>query len=170
MKGPLSEKFVGLWNESLPIDRQEELKLYLCNLPAISVLRICASCSPKDGTQYRTVPGKIDHHVIGHSLSIRKLTSLHKQFPIAQELREGHRNPRPQDPNATGLEHAHSHTNCFRHQDPEIHYTKSVSPGPRTPSATMSDQIRELAEIPRDFLREGTLFLNRCTKRTISSP
>ena len=29
----------------------------------------------------------------------------------------------------------------------------------------MSDQLRELAEIPRDFLRDGTLFLNRCTKR-----
>ncbi|KAI9851047.1 MAG: Sec61p translocation complex subunit [Thelocarpon superellum] len=28
----------------------------------------------------------------------------------------------------------------------------------------MSDQLRELAEIPRDFLRDGTLFLNRCTK------
>ena len=29
----------------------------------------------------------------------------------------------------------------------------------------MSDQIKELADIPRDFLRDGTLFLNRCTKR-----
>ncbi|KAI9715886.1 MAG: hypothetical protein M1812_005706 [Candelaria pacifica] len=28
----------------------------------------------------------------------------------------------------------------------------------------MSDQIKEMAEIPRDFLKEGTLFLNRCTK------
>ncbi|KAI9670761.1 MAG: Sec61p translocation complex subunit [Caeruleum heppii] len=28
----------------------------------------------------------------------------------------------------------------------------------------MSDQLREMAEIPRDFLRDGTLFLNRCTK------
>ncbi|KAI9703291.1 MAG: Sec61p translocation complex subunit [Candelina mexicana] len=28
----------------------------------------------------------------------------------------------------------------------------------------MSDQVKELAEIPRDFLKEGTLFLNRCTK------
>jgi len=32
----------------------------------------------------------------------------------------------------------------------------------------MSDQIKELTDIPKDFLREGTLFLNRCTKR--SSP
>ncbi|KAI9851795.1 MAG: Sec61p translocation complex subunit [Vezdaea acicularis] len=28
----------------------------------------------------------------------------------------------------------------------------------------MSDQIKEIADIPRDFLREGTQFLNRCTK------
>ncbi|KAI9793581.1 MAG: Sec61p translocation complex subunit [Piccolia ochrophora] len=28
----------------------------------------------------------------------------------------------------------------------------------------MSDQFKEIAEIPRDFLRDGTLFLNRCTK------
>ncbi|KAI9813859.1 MAG: Sec61p translocation complex subunit [Thelocarpon impressellum] len=28
----------------------------------------------------------------------------------------------------------------------------------------MSDQLKEIAEIPRDFLRDGTLFLNRCTK------
>lgn len=30
----------------------------------------------------------------------------------------------------------------------------------------MSDQLKEIADIPRDFLRDGTLFLNRCTKRT----
>lgn len=28
----------------------------------------------------------------------------------------------------------------------------------------MSDQIKEIADIPREFLREGTQFLNRCTK------
>jgi len=28
----------------------------------------------------------------------------------------------------------------------------------------MADQIKELAEIPREFLKEGTQFLNRCTK------
>jgi protein transport protein SEC61 subunit gamma-like protein len=28
----------------------------------------------------------------------------------------------------------------------------------------MSEQLKEIAEIPRDFLRDGTLFLNRCTK------
>jgi len=28
----------------------------------------------------------------------------------------------------------------------------------------MSDQIQELIDIPRDFLRDGTLFLHRCTK------
>ncbi|KAI9653964.1 MAG: Sec61p translocation complex subunit [Trizodia sp. TS-e1964] len=28
----------------------------------------------------------------------------------------------------------------------------------------MADQLKELAEIPRDFLRDGTMFLNRCTK------
>ncbi|MCJ1239180.1 Sec61p translocation complex subunit [Varicellaria rhodocarpa] len=28
----------------------------------------------------------------------------------------------------------------------------------------MSDQFKEIAEIPRDFLRDGTQFINRCTK------
>ncbi|KAE9965928.1 hypothetical protein BLS_008304 [Venturia inaequalis] len=28
----------------------------------------------------------------------------------------------------------------------------------------MADQVKELAEIPREFLKEGTQFLNRCTK------
>lgn len=34
----------------------------------------------------------------------------------------------------------------------------------------MSEQIKEIAEIPRDFLRDGTLFLNRCTKRELFRP
>jgi hypothetical protein len=29
----------------------------------------------------------------------------------------------------------------------------------------MSDQIRELADIPKDFIRDGTQFINRCQKR-----
>ncbi|TID17024.1 protein translocase SEC61 complex gamma subunit [Venturia nashicola] len=28
----------------------------------------------------------------------------------------------------------------------------------------MADQVKELAEIPREFMKEGTQFLNRCTK------
>lgn len=28
----------------------------------------------------------------------------------------------------------------------------------------MSDQIKELLDVPRDFLRDGTQLLNRCTK------
>lgn len=31
---------------------------------------------------------------------------------------------------------------------------------------TMSDTFQELADIPKDFVREGTLFVRRCTKRT----
>jgi hypothetical protein len=31
----------------------------------------------------------------------------------------------------------------------------------------MADQLRELADLPKEFLRDGTQFLNRCTKRTI---
>jgi protein transport protein SEC61 subunit gamma-like protein len=31
--------------------------------------------------------------------------------------------------------------------------------------AKMSDQIQELIDIPRDFIKDGTMFLNRCTKR-----
>ncbi|KAL8963531.1 MAG: hypothetical protein Q9193_000216 [Seirophora villosa] len=29
----------------------------------------------------------------------------------------------------------------------------------------MSSQFNEIAEIPREFLREGTQFMNRCAKR-----
>ena len=32
----------------------------------------------------------------------------------------------------------------------------------------MADQLKDFAEIPRDFLKDGTQFLNRCTKRTSS--
>jgi len=28
----------------------------------------------------------------------------------------------------------------------------------------MSEQIKEIADIPKDFLRDGTQFINRCTK------
>ncbi|KAH8150141.1 uncharacterized protein LAJ45_05827 [Morchella importuna] len=28
----------------------------------------------------------------------------------------------------------------------------------------MSDQFAQFAEIPREFLKDGTLFINRCTK------
>ncbi|KAI5837808.1 hypothetical protein DFP73DRAFT_566814 [Morchella snyderi] len=28
----------------------------------------------------------------------------------------------------------------------------------------MSDQFTQFAEIPREFLKDGTLFINRCTK------
>jgi len=30
----------------------------------------------------------------------------------------------------------------------------------------MSDKIREMAEIPQQFVKEGTQFVNRCTKPT----
>jgi protein transport protein SEC61 subunit gamma and related proteins len=29
----------------------------------------------------------------------------------------------------------------------------------------MSDQIQELIDIPRDFIKDGIMFVNRCTKR-----
>ncbi|GAB7353575.1 hypothetical protein MBLNU459_g4001t2 [Dothideomycetes sp. NU459] len=28
----------------------------------------------------------------------------------------------------------------------------------------MADQLKDLAEIPRDFIKDGTQFINRCTK------
>jgi protein transport protein SEC61 subunit gamma-like protein len=31
--------------------------------------------------------------------------------------------------------------------------------------AKMSDQIQELIDIPRDFIKDGAMFINRCTKR-----
>jgi protein transport protein SEC61 subunit gamma-like protein len=30
----------------------------------------------------------------------------------------------------------------------------------------MSDTLQEIADIPKDFFKDGTAFLNRCTKRT----
>ncbi|KAK7511926.1 translocation complex subunit Sss1 [Phyllosticta citriasiana] len=33
----------------------------------------------------------------------------------------------------------------------------------------MSDQLKELADVPKDFIKDGTLFINRCTKRTYIS-
>lgn len=30
----------------------------------------------------------------------------------------------------------------------------------------MADAIQDLADIPKDFFKDGTAFLNRCTKRT----
>ena len=29
----------------------------------------------------------------------------------------------------------------------------------------MSEQIKEIADIPKDFMKDGTQFMNRCTKR-----
>jgi len=28
----------------------------------------------------------------------------------------------------------------------------------------MADQLQEIIDIPRDFVRDGTMFINRCTK------
>ncbi|KAK8185080.1 hypothetical protein HDK77DRAFT_380630 [Phyllosticta capitalensis] len=28
----------------------------------------------------------------------------------------------------------------------------------------MSDQLKEIADVPKDFIKDGTLFINRCTK------
>lgn len=33
--------------------------------------------------------------------------------------------------------------------------------------STMSDQFAQMAEIPKEFMRDGTQFINRCTKRTL---
>lgn len=35
---------------------------------------------------------------------------------------------------------------------------------------TMSETFQELADIPKDFVREGTLFIRRCTKRNVDHP
>jgi len=43
--------------------------------------------------------------------------------------------------------------------------TKSTPPTVRLQVANMSDQIQELIDIPRDFIKDGTMFINRCTKR-----
>lgn len=33
---------------------------------------------------------------------------------------------------------------------------------------TMADQVKEFLDLPRDFLKDGTQFINRCTKRMSS--
>nr|KAK5441323.1 hypothetical protein LTR18_007167 [Exophiala xenobiotica] len=32
----------------------------------------------------------------------------------------------------------------------------------------MSDLLQEMADVPKDFFKDGTQFINRCTKRTLS--
>jgi hypothetical protein len=34
----------------------------------------------------------------------------------------------------------------------------------------MSDLLQEMADVPREFFKDGTQFINRCTKRTSRSP
>ena len=34
----------------------------------------------------------------------------------------------------------------------------------------MSESFQELVDIPKDFFRDGTQFINRCTKRTSFPP
>ncbi|TQS38762.1 hypothetical protein Golomagni_00719 [Golovinomyces magnicellulatus] len=34
----------------------------------------------------------------------------------------------------------------------------------------MADQIQEIMDIPREFVKDGSQFLNRCTKRMITIP
>jgi len=34
----------------------------------------------------------------------------------------------------------------------------------------MSETLQELADIPKDFVREGSLFIRRCTKRSLIPP
>ena len=31
----------------------------------------------------------------------------------------------------------------------------------------MSDLVQEIADLPREFFKDGTQFINRCTKRTL---
>jgi len=31
----------------------------------------------------------------------------------------------------------------------------------------MADQVQEFMDIPRDFIKDGTQFINKCTKRTL---
>ncbi|KIW24162.1 uncharacterized protein PV07_09892 [Cladophialophora immunda] len=34
----------------------------------------------------------------------------------------------------------------------------------------MSEILQEIADVPKEFFKDGTQFINRCTKRTFSSP
>jgi hypothetical protein len=39
-------------------------------------------------------------------------------------------------------------------------------PPPSFPASTMSDQLKEILDVPQQFIRDGIFFLNRCTKPT----
>src|SRR5262245_52191581 len=67
-----------------------------------------------------------------------------------------------------------AHTICAGSGCPGFQF----GPRPRTPRrlehlqliithfslCTMSDQIKQLLDVPRDFIKDGAFFLNRCTK------
>lgn len=44
----------------------------------------------------------------------------------------------------------------------EHSYTSFLKP--HTATVNMSDQVQEILDLPKDFVREGSLFINRCTK------
>ena len=57
-----------------------------------------------------------------------------------------------------------------RRSPPTTPHSSPLNTQPSLPlGATMSDQLKDLADLPREFLKDGTQFINRCTKRTSSS-
>lgn len=57
---------------------------------------------------------------------------------------------------------------------PSLSKRTRIPPNPALPRpvlvseqlATMSDLIQEMADVPREFFKDGTQFIHRCTKRT----
>jgi ABC-type sulfate transport system substrate-binding protein len=53
-----------------------------------------------------------------------------------------------------------------RYSDTERAKSSFQTTSPRIHQYKMADAIQDLTDIPKDFFKDGTTFLNRCTKRT----
>lgn len=55
-------------------------------------------------------------------------------------------------------------SNCYPIIDLPCFTSTSLTSRNHLSISTMSERLTEFAEIPRQFVKEGTLFVNRCTK------
>jgi len=120
-----------------------------------------------------------DH--IAHSLSLR--TKGDRELLIVQFHQLCHESspPAPLPPfirrqqqqqhnttHLTNLQQPSTHRVLIAHSAADTH-KNNPSSSPKNPKnkATMSDQVTQIAEIPKEFFKEGSQFINRCTKRML---
>jgi len=85
----------------------------------------------------------------------------HPMIPLLPKVQDHVSHPTPSSPNKDN-QLASTELPSFK----LIHLDRTLG----TYFSTMSDQIQEFMDIPRDFIKDGTQFINRCTKRTYNSP